>query len=180
MGTEPTRSRPRASSCSTWRRPRSRSWTGRATPRSARWARCRSRRTRPTSFPVASRRGGRARRRDRIDGDDRHQCARVARPTRTRARRRDSLRATPFDVAPTPMSDRPRRRGARGGRRSGTDSDRPPLRAAHDAMRVAEVTDSSLLFAPSRDGISHSPRASGRTGATAPRRRRFSRARWRG
>lgn len=29
--------------------------------------------------------------------------------------------------------------------------------AAHDAMRVARVTDASLLFALSRDGISHNP-----------------------
>lgn len=30
--------------------------------------------------------------------------------------------------------------------------------AAHDTMHVAEVTDAALLFAPSRDGISHNPR----------------------
>ena len=64
----------------------------------------------------------------------------------------------PFDVAPEPMSDRLRaavhETAAAGGReaidlRSG---------AAHDSMRVARVTDASLLFAPSRDGISHNPR----------------------
>jgi N-carbamoyl-L-amino-acid hydrolase len=30
--------------------------------------------------------------------------------------------------------------------------------AAHDSMHVAGVTDAGMLFAPSRDGISHSPR----------------------
>lgn len=29
--------------------------------------------------------------------------------------------------------------------------------AAHDTMNVAEVTDAALMFAPSRDGISHNP-----------------------
>jgi len=30
--------------------------------------------------------------------------------------------------------------------------------AFHDTMSIADVTDAALLFAPSRDGISHSPR----------------------
>jgi N-carbamoyl-L-amino-acid hydrolase len=30
--------------------------------------------------------------------------------------------------------------------------------AAHDTMHVAEKTDAGLLFAPSRDGISHNPK----------------------
>ncbi|OVE82843.1 Zn-dependent hydrolase [Natronolimnobius baerhuensis] len=30
-------------------------------------------------------------------------------------------------------------------------------RAAHDTMRVAKVTDASMLFAPSHDGLSHTP-----------------------
>jgi len=30
--------------------------------------------------------------------------------------------------------------------------------AAHDTMHVADVTDAGMLFAPSRDGVSHSPR----------------------
>ncbi len=30
-------------------------------------------------------------------------------------------------------------------------------RAAHDTMRVAKVTDAGMLFAPSEDGLSHSP-----------------------
>jgi N-carbamoyl-L-amino-acid hydrolase len=30
--------------------------------------------------------------------------------------------------------------------------------AAHDSMHVARLTDAGMLFAPSRDGASHSPR----------------------
>ncbi|OYR43318.1 MULTISPECIES: Zn-dependent hydrolase [unclassified Halorubrum] len=64
----------------------------------------------------------------------------------------------PFDVAPTPMSERLREAA----HAAAADAERDALDlhsgAAHDAMRVARVTDASLLFAPSRDGISHNPR----------------------
>jgi len=64
----------------------------------------------------------------------------------------------PFDVAPTPMSDRLREAA----REAAVAADQEAIDlhsgAAHDAMRVARVTDASLLFAPSRDGISHNPR----------------------
>ncbi|VTT86037.1 N-carbamoyl-L-amino acid hydrolase [Halorubrum sp. DM2] len=64
----------------------------------------------------------------------------------------------PFDVAPTPMSDRLREAT----HEAAVAADRKAIDlhsgAAHDAMRVAHVTDASLLFAPSRDGISHNPR----------------------
>jgi len=64
----------------------------------------------------------------------------------------------PFDVAPTPMSERLREAA----HAAAADADRAAIDlhsgAAHDAMRVARVTDASLLFAPSRDGISHNPR----------------------
>jgi len=64
----------------------------------------------------------------------------------------------PFDVAPRAMSDR-----LRGVAHAAADAaDRVALDlhsgAAHDAMRVARVADAALLFAPSRDGVSHSPR----------------------
>ncbi|MDB2270651.1 Zn-dependent hydrolase [Halorubrum ezzemoulense] len=64
----------------------------------------------------------------------------------------------PFDVAPTPMSDR--LRGAAHGAADAAGREAIDLHsgAAHDTMRVARVTDASLLFAPSRDGISHNPR----------------------
>ncbi len=66
--------------------------------------------------------------------------------------------ARPFDVPPTPMSDRLRAAA----HDAATEAERSAIDlhsgAAHDAMRIARVTDASLLFAPSRDGISHNPR----------------------
>ena len=64
----------------------------------------------------------------------------------------------PFDVPPTPMSERLRRAAHEAADGSGRRTIDLHSGAAHDAMRVARVTDASLLFAPSRDGISHNPR----------------------
>ena len=64
----------------------------------------------------------------------------------------------PFDVAPTPMSDRLREAAHDAADAAGREAIDLHSGAAHDAMRVARVTDASLLFAPSRDGISHNPR----------------------
>jgi N-carbamoyl-L-amino-acid hydrolase len=64
----------------------------------------------------------------------------------------------PFDVAPTPMSDRLREAAHEAADAAGREAIDLHSGAAHDAMRVARVTDASLLFAPSRDGISHNPR----------------------
>ncbi|ELZ43290.1 amidase, hydantoinase/carbamoylase family protein [Halorubrum saccharovorum DSM 1137] len=64
----------------------------------------------------------------------------------------------PFDVAPTPMSDRLRDAAHVAAEAAGRTAIDLHSGAAHDAMRVARVTDASLLFAPSRDGISHNPR----------------------
>ena len=64
----------------------------------------------------------------------------------------------PFDVAPTPMSERLREAAHAAADGVGRTAIDLHSGAAHDAMRVARVTDSSLLFAPSRDGISHNPR----------------------
>jgi len=64
----------------------------------------------------------------------------------------------PFDVAPTPMSDRLREAAHAAAEAAGRTALDLHSGAAHDAMRVAAVTDSALLFAPSREGISHNPR----------------------
>ena len=64
----------------------------------------------------------------------------------------------PFDVAPTPMNDRLREAAHGAADAVGRDALDLHSGAAHDAMRVARVTDASLLFAPSRDGVSHNPR----------------------
>ncbi|GAB6877740.1 Zn-dependent hydrolase [Halorubrum gandharaense] len=63
----------------------------------------------------------------------------------------------PFDVRPTRMSDRLRSATHEAAAAAELDAVDMPSGAAHDAMRVAQVTDAALLFAPSRDGISHNP-----------------------
>jgi N-carbamoyl-L-amino-acid hydrolase len=64
----------------------------------------------------------------------------------------------PFDLEPAPMSDRVRRAAHDAGERAGIETMDLHSGAAHDTMHVADVTDAGLLFAPSRDGISHNPR----------------------
>lgn len=62
------------------------------------------------------------------------------------------------EQAPVPMSDRCRRAlhdGAEGADVTAIDMHSG---AGHDTMNVAEVTDAALVFAPSRDGISHNPK----------------------
>jgi N-carbamoyl-L-amino-acid hydrolase len=66
--------------------------------------------------------------------------------------------ARPFDLAPTPMSDRVRGAAHDAGERAGIGTLDLHSGAAHDTMHVADVTDAGLLFAPSRDGISHNPK----------------------
>ncbi len=64
----------------------------------------------------------------------------------------------PFHVDPTAMSDRLRTTAHEAAADAGRSATDLHSGAAHDAMRVADVTDAALLFAPSRDGISHNPR----------------------
>lgn len=64
----------------------------------------------------------------------------------------------PFDLEPTPMNDRLRVAAHEAGESADIDTMDMHSGAAHDTMHVANVTDAALLFAPSRDGISHNPR----------------------
>ncbi|MFC6785595.1 M20 family metallo-hydrolase [Halobaculum halobium] len=64
----------------------------------------------------------------------------------------------PFDLRPTPMAERLREAAHRAGDAAGIGTMDLHSGAAHDTMHVADVTDASLLFAPSREGISHNPR----------------------
>ena len=64
----------------------------------------------------------------------------------------------PYDVPPEPMADRCRKTLADAGTATGINTLFMHSGAAHDTMNVARVTDAGLLFAPSRDGISHNPR----------------------
>ena len=63
----------------------------------------------------------------------------------------------PWDQRPTPMSERCRAAIHEAGARTGIDTLDLHSGAGHDTMNVAGVTDAGLLFAPSRDGISHNP-----------------------
>ncbi|MFW5948044.1 MAG: Zn-dependent hydrolase [Halolamina sp.] len=64
----------------------------------------------------------------------------------------------PFDLEPTPMSESLRAAAHRAGEAAGIRTMDLHSGAAHDTQRVADVTDAALLFAPSKDGISHNPR----------------------
>jgi len=66
--------------------------------------------------------------------------------------------ATDLDLDPTPMADRVQEAARAAGERAGVATTPLHSGAAHDAMHVADVTDAGMLFAPSRDGASHSPR----------------------
>jgi N-carbamoyl-L-amino-acid hydrolase len=63
-----------------------------------------------------------------------------------------------FDVDPTLMSDRCRDVVHTAGAETDIDTVDIHSGAGHDTMEIARVTDAGLLFAPSRDGISHNPR----------------------
>lgn len=63
-----------------------------------------------------------------------------------------------FDAAPTDMSPRLRESLHAASDRLGVDTLDLHSGAFHDTMLVADVTDAALLFAPSQDGVSHSPR----------------------
>ncbi|MFC7176801.1 M20 family metallo-hydrolase [Halosegnis marinus] len=63
-----------------------------------------------------------------------------------------------FDLEPTPMTPRCRDALRAAGERAGIDTLDLHSGAAHDSMYVARVTDAGMLFAPSRDGLSHTPK----------------------
>jgi N-carbamoyl-L-amino-acid hydrolase len=62
-----------------------------------------------------------------------------------------------FDIEPTPMAERCRAALREAGERTGIATRELHSGAAHDSMHVARVTDAGMLFAPSRDGVSHNP-----------------------
>ncbi|WP_132058673.1 M20 family metallo-hydrolase [Halorussus amylolyticus] len=64
----------------------------------------------------------------------------------------------PFDLEPSPMTDRARKAAHDAGERAGIETMDLHSGAAHDTQRIAGVTDAALLFAPSKDGISHNPK----------------------
>ncbi|TYL37813.1 Zn-dependent hydrolase [Natronococcus pandeyae] len=66
--------------------------------------------------------------------------------------------ALELELEPAPMSDRCQRAFEAGASEADVEALSMHSGAAHDAMRVARVTDAGMIFAPSRDGISHNPR----------------------
>jgi N-carbamoyl-L-amino-acid hydrolase len=63
----------------------------------------------------------------------------------------------PWDRSPVGMSERCREALHASGRDAGLETLDLHSGAGHDTMHIADVTDAALLFAPSRDGISHNP-----------------------
>lgn len=63
----------------------------------------------------------------------------------------------PWNRRPVPMSERCRTALSAAGETAGIETLDLHSGAAHDTMHIASVTDAGLLFAPSRDGISHNP-----------------------
>ncbi|WP_370518650.1 M20 family metallo-hydrolase [Natronomonas sp. CBA1123] len=70
----------------------------------------------------------------------------------------DTALERPFDLEPTPMAERCRTALHEAGEAAGIETLSLHSGAAHDSMYVANVTDAGMLFAPSRDGVSHNPR----------------------
>ncbi len=62
-----------------------------------------------------------------------------------------------FDLEPTEMGTRPQQALHEAGESAGIETLDLHSGAAHDTMHVANVTDAAMLFAPSRNGISHNP-----------------------
>lgn len=61
------------------------------------------------------------------------------------------------DIDPIAMDERCQNALGDGATAAGIDYIDLPSGAGHDTMHVASVTDSGMLFAPSQDGMSHSP-----------------------
>lgn len=61
-------------------------------------------------------------------------------------------------VEPTPLDDRVVRAIETGAENAGIETLSLHSGAGHDTMHVADATDAAMLFAPSVDGLSHSPR----------------------
>jgi N-carbamoyl-L-amino-acid hydrolase len=70
----------------------------------------------------------------------------------------DTALERPFDLEPTPMAERCRTALHETGEAAGIETLSLHSGAAHDSMYVAGVTDAGMLFAPSREGVSHNPR----------------------
>lgn len=62
-----------------------------------------------------------------------------------------------IDIDPIPMTNRCQEAFHSGAEYAGIDAVNLHSGAGHDSMQIADVTDAGMIFAPSRDGISHNP-----------------------
>ena len=69
----------------------------------------------------------------------------------------DTTFERPYDIAPIAMDERCTTALDEAAAGSGVATMKLHSGAGHDTMHVAKVTDSGMIFAPSRDGISHNP-----------------------
>ncbi|WP_049998908.1 M20 family metallo-hydrolase [Halococcus sediminicola] len=69
----------------------------------------------------------------------------------------DTTFERPYDIEPIAMHDRCTTALSEAAAESGVSTMELHSGAGHDTMHVAKVTDSGMIFAPSRDGISHNP-----------------------
>ena len=69
----------------------------------------------------------------------------------------DTTFERPYDIEPIDMSDRCTGALDEAAAESGIPTMEVHSGAGHDTMHIAKVTDSGMIFAPSRDGISHNP-----------------------
>ncbi|AGB38885.1 M20 family metallo-hydrolase [Natronococcus occultus] len=63
-----------------------------------------------------------------------------------------------YDIEPTPMSGRCQKALRTSADRIGVEAGELHSGAGHDTMQIARKTDAGLLFVPSEDGVSHTPR----------------------
>ncbi len=95
-----------------------------------------------------------------VEADSIETIVERARESLARVERERGVETTldrPWGHDPRDMSDRCREAFHAAGDDSEIETINLHSGAAHDTMNIAEVTDAGLLFAPSRDGISHSP-----------------------
>ncbi|MFC5971129.1 M20 family metallo-hydrolase [Halomarina salina] len=96
-----------------------------------------------------------------VDYDSVEAIVAAARDSLDRLERERGVETTferPWERRPVPMDDRVREAFHDAGAARGVTTTDLHSGAAHDTMHLANVTDAGLLFAPSRDGVSHNPR----------------------
>lgn len=95
-----------------------------------------------------------------IDYDSMNNICSRAHQSLARLERKRGIETTferSFDLEPTPMNERCRETAQCAAEQAEIETLDLHSGAAHDTMHIASVTDAGMLFAPSHNGISHSP-----------------------